>query len=94
MSPLMIIGSQETVPEQHPEETTILDLGEKALGPYETPTTDLYTPIIVPIHPYKCQTVLHTTMETNAATSSGNSSISTMVVTTGDLPPPNPLSPV
>jgi hypothetical protein len=33
-------------------------------------------------------------METNAATSFGNSSIPTMVVTTGDLPPPNPLSPV
>jgi hypothetical protein len=31
-------------------------------------------------------------METNAATSSGNSSIPTMVVTTGDIPPPNPLS--
>jgi hypothetical protein len=33
-------------------------------------------------------------METNVVTSSGNSSIPTMVVTTGDDPPPNPPSPV
>jgi hypothetical protein len=47
------IGSQEIVPDQHPEETTILDFGEKALGPPETPTTNILAPIIVPIHPYE-----------------------------------------
>jgi hypothetical protein len=84
--------SHEIVPDQHPEEITILDVGAKALGPYETPTTNILTPIIVPIHPYVCQTVSHATMETNASTSSRNSSIPTMVVTTGDFPPPNPPS--
>jgi hypothetical protein len=73
---------------------TILDFGVKALGPSETPTTDLLAPIIVPIHPYECQTVSHAAMETNVVTSFGNSSIPTMVVTTGDFPPPNPPSPV
>jgi hypothetical protein len=34
----------------------------------------------------------HATMETNVATSSGNSSIPTTVVTIGDIPPPNPPS--
>jgi hypothetical protein len=48
------IGSQEIVLDQHPEETTILDFGEKDLGPFETPTTNISTPIIVPIHPYEC----------------------------------------
>jgi hypothetical protein len=33
-------------------------------------------------------------MDTNVVTSSGNSSIPTMVVTTGEFPPPNPPSPV
>jgi hypothetical protein len=87
-------GSQEIVPDQHPEETTILDFGAKALGPSKTPTTDLSAPIIVPIHPYECQTVSHAAMETNVVTSSGNSSIPTTVVTTGEFPPPNPPSPV
>jgi hypothetical protein len=85
-------GSQEIIPDQHPEETTILDFGEKALVPSETPTTDLSAPIIVLIHPYECQTVSHAVMETNVVTSSGNSSIPTTVVTIGEFPPPNSLS--
>jgi hypothetical protein len=80
------------VPDQHLEETTILDFGVKDLGPPETPTTDLSAPIIVPIHPYECQTVSHAAMETNVVTPSGNSSIPTTVVTTGEFPPPNPPS--
>jgi hypothetical protein len=44
-------GSQEIVPDQHPKESTILDLGEKAFGLVETSTTDLSAPIIVSIHP-------------------------------------------
>jgi hypothetical protein len=36
--------------------------------------------------------MLHTTMETNVVTPSGNSSIPTMVVTTGELSYPNPPS--
>jgi hypothetical protein len=74
------------------EETTILDFGAEALGPSETPTTNILTPIIVPIHPYECHTVLHIAMETNVVTSSGNSSIPTTIVTTGEFPPPNPPS--
>jgi hypothetical protein len=89
-----VTGSQEIVLDQHPEESTVLDLGAKAFGLVETSTTDLLTATIVPVHPYECQTVSHAAMETNVVTSSGNSSIPTMVVTIGEFPPPNPLSPV
>jgi len=82
------------VPDQHLEEPTISDLGVEALGPPETPTTDLSMPIILHIYPYRLQTVSHAAMETNAATSSGNSSIPTSVVTTGGVPPSNPPSSV
>jgi hypothetical protein len=82
------------VPDQHPEETTILDFRAKDIGPHETPTTDILAPNIIPIHPYECQTVSHIAMETNVVTPSGNSSIPTMVVTTGEFPHPNPLSPI
>jgi hypothetical protein len=80
------------VPNQHPEESTVLDFGAKALSPHETSTTDISAPIIVPIHPYECQTVSHATMEPNVVTPYRNYSIPTMVVTTGEFPPPNPLS--
>jgi hypothetical protein len=86
--------SQEIVPDQHPEESTILNLGSKYFGLVETSTTDFLAPTIVPIHPYECHTVSHATMETNAITPSGNYSIATTVVTTGEFPPPNPSSPV
>jgi hypothetical protein len=46
-------GSQEIVPNQHPKELTILDLGAKYFGLVETPTTDLSAPTIVLIHPYE-----------------------------------------
>jgi hypothetical protein len=87
-----VTGSQEIVPDQHPEETTTIEFGVKALRPPETPTTNILAPIIVLIHPYECQTVSHTAMETNVVTPCGNSSIPTTVVTTGDFPPPNPPS--
>jgi hypothetical protein len=86
--------SQEIVLDQHPEESTIQNLGSQAFGLVETSTTDLLAPTIVSIHPYECQTVSHTAMETNVVTPSGTSSIPTMVVTTGEFPPPNPSSPV
>jgi hypothetical protein len=89
-----VTGSHETVLDQHPKEMTILDLGEKALVPSKTPAIDISSPIIIRIYSYECQTLSHVAMETNAATSSGNSSIPTTVVTTGDIPPPNPLSPI
>jgi hypothetical protein len=82
------------VPEQTPEDSTSLDLQATALGPVETPTTDFLAPFIVPIQFYECQTMLHTTMETNDVTPSGNSSIPTTVVTTGELLSPNPPSSV
>jgi hypothetical protein len=76
------------------EEPTISDLGAEALGPSETLTTDLSVPIIVQIYPYECQTVSQAAMETNVATSSGNSPIPATTVTTGGVPPPNPPSSV
>ena len=77
-------GLQTIVPKKPPEESTILDLEAIALGSIETPTTYLLAPFIVPIEFYERQTVSHTTMETNAVTSSKNSSIPTTVVTTGE----------
>ena len=47
-------GSQETVLDQHPKGTIVLDLGGKYLGPSETPTTDIFAPIITQIHSYEC----------------------------------------
>jgi hypothetical protein len=85
-------GLQAIMPDRPLEESTILDLEETALGPVETPTTNFLTPFIVPIQFYERQTVLHTTMETNVVTPSGNCSIPTMVVTTRDISPPNPSS--
>jgi hypothetical protein len=87
-------GSQEIVPDQHPKESNVLDPGAKDFGLVETSTTDISAPTIVLIHPYECQTVSHATMETNVVTPFGNSSIPTMVVTTGEFPPPIPPSPV
>jgi hypothetical protein len=80
------------VPEQPPEESTVLNLEETALGSVETSTTNLSAPFIVPIQFYECQTVSHTTMETNVVTPSGNSSIPTTVVTTGESSPNLPSS--
>jgi hypothetical protein len=82
------------VPDQPPEESTILDLEAIALGPVETPTTDFLAPFIVPIQFHERQTVLHTAMETNVVTPSGNSSIPTTVITTRELSSPNPPSSV
>jgi hypothetical protein len=89
-----VTGSQAIVSDQHLEESTILDHGVNALGLVETPTTDFLVPFIVPIQFYERQTVLHTTMETNVVTPSGNYPIPTMVVTTREFSPPNPLLPV
>jgi hypothetical protein len=80
---------QTIVPEQIPEESTILDLEATTLGPVETPTTDFLAPFIVPIQFHERQTMLHIVMETNVVTPSGNSSIPTTVVTTGELSYPN-----
>ena len=78
-------GLQTIVPEQPPEESTILDLEATALGSVETQTTDFLAPFIVLIQFYERHIVLHTTMETNVVTPSGNYSIPTTVVTTGDI---------
>jgi hypothetical protein len=80
------------VPDQHPEESTILELGAKYFGLFETSIIDILAPTIIPIHPYECQTVSHAAMETSVVTPSGNSSIPTMVVPTGEFPPTNPPS--
>ena len=86
-------GLQAIVPNQHPKESTVLDLEANSLSPIETPTTDFLAPFIVPIQFYERRTMLHTAMETNVVTPSGNSSIPTTVVTTGYFSPPNPPSP-
>ena len=85
-------GLQTFVPEQLPEESTILDLEATTIGSIETPTTDILAPFIVSIQFHERQTVPHTTMETNAFTSSGNSSIPTIVVTTEESSPNLPSS--
>jgi hypothetical protein len=85
-------GLQTIVPEQPLEESNILYLEATTLGSVETPTTDLSAPFIVPIQFYECQTVSHTTMETNVVTSSGNCSVPTTVVTAGESSPNLPSS--
>jgi hypothetical protein len=72
------IGLQTIVPEQLPEESTA------NIGSVETPITDTFPSVIVPIQFYECLSVPHTAMETNTVTSSGNSSIPTTVATTGE----------
>jgi hypothetical protein len=83
---------QTIVPDQPPEESTILDLEATTLGLVETSTTDLLAPFIVPIQFYEHQIVLHTTMEANVVTPSRNSSIPTTIVTIGEISSPNPPS--
>jgi hypothetical protein len=75
------IGLQTIVPKPLPEESTA------NLGSVETPTTDTWPSFIVPIQFYEHLSVPHTAMETNAVTSSGNSSIPTTVATTGEASP-------
>jgi len=71
------------------EEPIISDLGAQDLGLHNPPITDLSTPIVVQVQPYKCQVVSQAAMETNVATSSRNTHISSMTVTTGGVPPLN-----
>jgi hypothetical protein len=85
-------GLQTIVPEQPPQESTVLDLEATTLGLVETPTTNFLAPFIVPIQFYERQIVSHTAMETNVVTPSGNSSIPTRVVIIGELSSPNPPS--
>jgi hypothetical protein len=94
-----VIGPQETEPDPSPrrehlilEEPTISDLGVEALGAYNPPITDLSAPIIVQVKTYEHQVVSQATMETDAATSSGNPDIPSMTITTGGSLPPNQLS--
>jgi hypothetical protein len=82
------------VPDQHLEESIILDLGVKDFGLVETSTTDLSASTIVLVHPYDFHTVSHAAMETNVVTPYGNSSFPTTVVTIGEFPPLNPPSSV
>jgi hypothetical protein len=79
-------GLQTIVLEQIPEESTT------NLGSVETPTTDTWLQVIVPIQFYECLLVPHTAMATNVLTSSGNSSIPITVATTGEASPNLPLS--
>jgi hypothetical protein len=79
-------GLQTIEPEQLPEESTT------NLGSVETPTTDTWPSVSVPILFYERLSVPHTAMETNVVTSSGNSSIPTTVATTGEASPNLPSS--
>jgi hypothetical protein len=80
------IGLQTIVPEQ------LLEESNANLGSDETPTTDTWPQVIVPIQFYERLLVPHTAMETNIVTSSGNSSIPTIVATTGESSPNLPSS--
>jgi hypothetical protein len=79
-------GLQTIEPEQLLEESTT------NLGLVETPTTDTWPQVIVPIQFYEFLSVPHTAMATNAVTSPGNSSIPITVVTTGEACPNLPSS--
>jgi hypothetical protein len=79
-------GLQTIEPEQLPEESTT------NLGLVETPTTNTWPSVSVPIQFYERLSVPHTAMETNVVTSSGNSSIPTTVDTTGEASPNWPSS--
>jgi hypothetical protein len=46
-------------------------------------------PIVIQVQPYECQIVSQAMMETNVATSSGSTHISSMAITTGGVLPPN-----
>jgi hypothetical protein len=72
-----------------PEEPTISNLGVESFGPYNPSITDLSMPIIVQVHPYKCQLVSQVAMATNVATSSRNTHTPSMAITTGGFLPPN-----
>jgi hypothetical protein len=74
-------GFQTIEPEQISKESIA------NLGSVETPTTDTWLQVIVPIQFYERLSVPHTSMATNAVTSSGNSSIPIIVVTTGEASP-------
>jgi hypothetical protein len=76
-----VAGLQTFVPEQLPEESMA------NLGSVETPTTDTWPSIIVPIRFYETLSVPHTAMETNVVTSTGNSSIPTTIATIGEASP-------
>jgi hypothetical protein len=79
-------GLQTIVPEQIPEESTII------LSSVETLTTDTWPQVIVLIQFYEFLSVPHTAMATNVVTSSGNSSIPTTIATIGEAYPNLPLS--
>jgi hypothetical protein len=73
-------------PEQLPEESTA------NIGMIETPNTDTWLDIIVPIQFYECPSVPNPVMEQNVVTSTRNSSIPITVVTTGEASPNFPSS--
>jgi hypothetical protein len=77
---------QTIEPEQLPEESTA------NLGSVETPTTDTWPLVSVPIQFYERMSMPHTAMETNVVTSSRNFSIPTTVATTGEASPNLPSS--
>jgi hypothetical protein len=79
-------GLQTIVPEQLLEESIT------NIGSVETPTTDTWPSVIVPIQFYERLSVPHTIMEPNVVTSSGNSSIPTTIATTGEASPNLPSS--
>jgi hypothetical protein len=73
-------------PEQLPEGSTANP------GSVETPTTDTWPQVIVPIQFYERLSVPHTVMEPNSVTASGISSIPTTVSTIGEAYPNLPPS--
>jgi hypothetical protein len=81
-------GLQTIEPKQLSEESTA------NIGLVETPTTDTWPQVIVPIQFYERLSVPHTAMATTVVTSLGNSSIPITVATLGEASPNFPLSTV
>jgi hypothetical protein len=80
-------GSFEATGLQTIEPEQILEESIANLGSIETPTTDTWLQVIVPIQFYEHLSVPHTAMATNVVTSSGNSSIPITIATTGESSP-------
>jgi hypothetical protein len=76
------------------EEPTISNLREEALSLYNSPITDLSTPIVVQVVPprithHERQIVLQEVMEENAPTSSGIPHTPSKAITIGGISPHN-----
>jgi hypothetical protein len=85
-------GSFEETRFQTIEPKQLLEESAANLGSVETSKTDTWLDIIMPIQFYERLSAPNPVMDPNSVTSTGNSSISIIVATTGDASPYLPLS--